>query len=289
MIKQSLNIVAILTFLFLLYLFGSLLVNAFPALTTGKMFNLGYWDYRSLNFSVLGMLFGTIVVSCIAFFIAIPLGLSAAVFLSEFLRGNKRYYSKFAMEMLAGIPSVIFGLLGVTILVPLMQKFNMKFNGFSGNSLLTAGILLAFMILPTMITFTDDAFRCVSKTMRDQGYVLGLTKLQVISKIVLPQAKQGIIAAALLSLGRALGETIAIYLVIGRSDILFNRDYLSFNSLFNAGQSLTTKLGGSEIAIAYGDPEHWQNLMALGVLLWAIVLFFSILNEFVNQYFRESS
>src|SRR5690606_30496696 len=144
-------------------------------------------------------------------------------------------------------------------------------GGVSGDSLLSAGILLGIMVLPTIMTFADDALRSVPKSFREAAMGLGLAPIQVIVHVVLPKAKQGVVAACLLGLGRAIGETIAIYMVVGRSDMPFDFESLSLHSLVTSGQTITTKLGGSELSIAYGDPRHWSAMMALGLCLWGAV------------------
>lgn len=215
------------------------------------------------------MLFGTLMVAGIALSIAFPIGLGAAIFTSEYLKGKTRATSKILIEFLAGIPSVVYGLLGIVYLREWLNSPLERWGG--GDSILTAGLLLSLMLLPTMMSVSDDALRCVPKAMRELGYALGLSRLQTILAVVLPAARSGILSATLLSFGRAIGETIAVYLVIGRSDRSLNQLF-SLETIFQPGQTITTKLGGSEVAIAYGDTAHWSALMALGVFLWLVAL-----------------
>jgi phosphate transport system permease protein len=259
------------TGLFLIYLLASLLYEARGTILSQELFTPGFWDFRSHAFHALSMFWGSFIVSMISLILAIPLGLGAAIFCSEYLRGRRRAICKVAIEMLAGVPSVIYGLLGMVFLGTLMAKPLTELGGESGDSLLTAGILLAVMILPTVMTFSDDALRCVPKKFRENALSLGLTQAQTIFCSVLPQARKGILAAIMLAWGRAVGETIAIYMVVGRADAPFVWQDLSIQSIVRAGQTLTTKLGGSEIAIAYGDHHHWGALMGLGVYLWVSV------------------
>jgi phosphate transport system permease protein len=279
MLRLFSKIFSILAVCFIGLMVAMLLKDAATALIGGDVLLPGYWDYRDQSYQALSMFFGTAVVTSIAIGISFPIGLAGAIYLSEFLAGKRRGAAKIVIELLAGIPSVVYGLIGITFLLPLIGPTIMEWGGLSGDSLLAAGILLAIMILPTMTTFSDDALRCVPWSMREEGLGLGLSQTQVILSIVCPKAFPGIIRAGMLAIGRALGETIAIYLVIGRSDQLFSMDSLTFESLIMTGQTLTTKLGGSELAIAYGDPSHWAALMSLGVLLWVGVGCISFLSE----------
>lgn len=222
-------------------------------------------------FGAIPMIYGTMLVSMIAISLAFPLGLGSAIFVSEFLRGKCRVVAKVGIELLAGIPSVLYGLLGVVYLREWLNNPLISLGGSSGDSLLTAGILLSVMILPSIMTFSDDALRCVPRNYRENAWGLGLSRTQTIITVVLPQARSGIMAATVLSLGRAIGETIAVYLVIGRADRPISESF-TWTSFFEAGQTLTTKLGGSETAIAQGTVEHWGALMSLGLLLWCLVI-----------------
>ncbi|MBZ0111403.1 MAG: ABC transporter permease subunit, partial [Thermoanaerobaculia bacterium] len=138
------------------------------------------------------------------------------------------------------------------------------FEPLAGDTLVTASILLAVMILPTLTTLADDALRGVPAAQRQAGRALGLTRSETLFRLVLPQARSGLMAALLIALGRASGETIAIYLVIGRLD---GNLASPFAPLVQPGQTLTTKLGGPELFLAAGDPVHWSALMGLGALL----------------------
>ena len=225
------------------------------------------WFYRQHVFGALSLIYGSLAVTAVALLLAGPLGLGAAVFLSEYLPQNARLALKIPLELLAGIPSVVFGLLGIALLRDWVYRTFAKFDPLSGDTLLTAGILLAVMILPTMVSLFDDALRSVSGAQRRAARALGLTRAETIWNIVLPQASRGMASAFLLSVGRALGETVAVFLVIGRQDNNLPHPWYSPAPLLEAGQTLTTKLGGAETNIAFGDPLHWAAIMGLGVLL----------------------
>jgi len=229
------------------------------------------WHYPTALFGSLSMIYGTVVVSTIAILLAAPIGIAAAVFTAELLPGKFRLAVKLVVELLAGIPSVVYGLLGILYLRNFVYDGLARFDPLSGDTLLTAGILLAVMILPTVMTLSDDALRGVPAQQRHAARALGLSRVQAVWRIALPQARVGLLAAVLLALGRALGETIAVFLVIGRQDGQFPANLFSLAPLLEAGQTLTTKLGGPEVNIAYGAPLHWAAIVGLGLILMLMV------------------
>jgi phosphate transport system permease protein len=174
---------------------------------------------------------------------------------------------KVLIELLAGVPSVVYGLLGILLLRDWIYELFAHFEPLSGDTLLTAGVLLAVMILPTVVTLSDDALCAVPATQRRAACALGLTRAETILHVALPQARRGMGAAILLALGRALGETIAVFLVIGRQDNNLPNAWLSLRPLLESGQTLTSKLGSSETSIAFGDPLHWGAIVGLGLIL----------------------
>jgi phosphate transport system permease protein len=228
------------------------------------------WFYRQHQFGAFSMIYGTIIVSGIALLLAAPLGVGAAVFIAEYLPKRLRLVVKALIELLAGVPSVVYGLLGILLLRDWVYETFERFEPLSGDTLLTAGILLAVMVLPTVVTLADDALRAVPSAQRRAARALGLTRAETIWGVCLRQARRGLGAALLLSLGRALGETIAVFLVVGRQDNAMPERWFSPRPLLEAGQTLTSKLGGSETNIAYGDPLHWGAIMGLGLLLLLI-------------------
>ncbi len=238
---------------------------------------LGYltgtkWFYRANLFGALPMIYGTVVVALIALLLAAPVGIGAAIFTSEFLPPRLRLGVKITIELLAGVPSVVYGLLGILFLRNWIYDLFARFDPLSGDTLLTAGILLGVMILPTVMTLSDDALRGVPAEQRRAARGLGLTASETVLGVSLPQAKRGLVAALLLGLGRALGETIAVYLVIGRQDNNLPQNIFSVRAWLEAGQTLSTKLGGSETHIAYGGSLHWAAMVGLALILMAMVL-----------------
>lgn len=225
------------------------------------------WFFRQHEFGALAMIYGSVVVALIALLLAAPLGLGAAILTSEYLPRRLRFAVKSLIELLAGVPSVVYGLLGILLLRDWVYDTFERFEPLSGDTLLTAGILLAVMVLPTIVTLGDDALRGVSSVQRRAARGLGLTKAETILTVSIPQAGKGLVAALLLGLGRALGETIAVFLVVGRQDNNLPDKVWNLQAWLDSGQTLTSKLGGSETNIAYGDPLHWAAVVGLGLIL----------------------
>ncbi len=204
---------------------------ALPAI--GK-FGIGFLTHSAWNpvrddYGIVPFLLGTMMSSCIALLLALPLGLAIAIFLSEnFLPQAFRSFVRFVVELLAAIPSVVYGLWGIAVLIPLVQKFGIpianglgKFPLFAGpvtgNSMITASLVLALMILPTIAAVSRFAFVNVPPTLREGAYALGSTRWEAIFGVIIPGAMPGIVAGTILALGRAMGETMAVAMVIGNS------------------------------------------------------------------------
>jgi phosphate transport system permease protein len=175
-----------------------------------------------------------------------------------------------------GSASMIYGTL-VLWLREWVYQILEPFAPLSGDSLLTAGILLAVMILPTVMTLAEDALRGVPASQRAAARALGLTATETSLHVSLPQAAPGIVAAILLSLGRAFGEMIAVFLVVGRQDNQWPASLLSLRPWLEAGQTLSSKLGGAETNIAFGDPVHWGAMVGLALILLFLVTSLTLL------------
>jgi phosphate transport system permease protein len=262
-----------LTVAFLAALAGLFAWQSAPA---WREYGLGYltgtrWFFRAPEFGAAPMVYGTLAVAALALVLAAPVAVGAAVFTAEYLPPRPRALVKSLVELLAGVPSVVYGLLGVLLLRDWIYGLLERFEPLSGDTLLTAAVLLAVMVLPTVMTLSDDALRSVPAAHRQAARSLGMTSAETILGVSLRQAAPGIVAALLLGLGRALGETIAVFLVVGRQDNQWPARLLSMRPLLDSGQTLTSKLGGSETHIAYGDPMHWAAMAGLGVVLLALV------------------
>jgi len=240
------------------------------------------WFFRQEEFGAASMIYGSVVVAIIAILIAAPLGVASAVFGVEFLPQKWRLTLKIVIELLAGVPSVVYGLLGVLILRNWIYDIFQDFDISSGDTLLTAGILLGIMILPTVMTLSDDALRSVPKNQRTAARGLGMNSSEAALFVALPQAMPGLLAAILLGIGRALGETIAVFLVVGRQDNQFPSNLFNLEPVLSSGQTLSSKLGGAETNIAYGDPIHWGAITGLGLILLSVVVLTTLLGTWLR-------
>lgn len=264
------------TGLTVVFLLGMVVLFVWQSLPVWKHSGLAYvtgksWYFRQQEFGVLTMIYATVVVSLVALLLAAPIGVGAALFTAEVLPRRWRLLVKAAVELLAGVPSVVYGLLGILFLRDWVYDGLERFDLLSGDTLLTAGILLAVMILPTVMTLSDDALSSVPSSQLKAARALGLTRAETAIGVSLVQSWKGMLSALLLALGRVLGETIAVFLVVGRRDNALPENWLSLQPLIEAGQTLTSKLGGSETNIAYGDPLHWAAMVGLALILLIIV------------------
>lgn len=237
------------------------------------------WFYRQDQYGSAPMIYGTLAVAGVAMFLAAPIGIGSAIFCACFLPPKLRLVFKVAIELLAGVPSVVYGLLGILLLRNWIYDALERFDVISGDTLLTAGILLGVMILPTLITLADDALHQVPLSSRLAARALGLTPTETILHVSLPHAWRGLVAALMLALGRACGEMIAVFLVVGRQDNQWPENPWSPRPLIEAGQTLSTKLGSSEINIAYGQQIHWSAMAGVGLLLLFIVTTLTIVGS----------
>lgn len=246
-------------------MFVSLVIESVPVFKTrGVSFLWGTDWFAGEAYGALPMIFGSLMVTGLAVVMVLPFALGSAILTSEFLNGRLRLMVKAAMELLAGVPGIIYGLMGIALLTVWVRDV---FGLIDGNTLFTAGLLLAVMILPTVMTLSEDALRAVPGEFRDTALSLGLTRIETILKVVVPQALPGLAGAVFLGLGRAMGETIAVMLVIGGID----RIPQPWFNVFAPGQSIPSKIG-REAAEALGFDVQWSALIALGLVLFVMVM-----------------
>ena len=249
-----------------------LIANSWSAVSANGWSLLSFkWNPPTQQFGILTMLYGTILVTSIALFLAIPLGIFTAFFTSEILPSKYRILVKSMLELLAGIPSIIYGLIGVAFLSIWVQNV---FDLQTGRTFLTAGVLLAIMILPTVITLTDDALQNVPDKYREAALGLGLYKYEVVKYALLPIAKRNIVGAILLAFGRAMGETMAVMLVIGSLDKIPQ----PFYNVLSSGQTITSKLGREISESSFGS-VHFSAMIFMGLLLLSIVMVLTIVAQ----------
>jgi phosphate transport system permease protein len=222
---------SVATVVILLWILESIIVPALPAIqkTGFSFFTSAIWDVNRNRYGALPFLVGTTMSSLIALLIALPLGVFIALFLSEnFLPVVVRQVIRFVVELLAAIPSVVYGLWGIAVVIPIVQQFGGGLSdslGFIplfkgpvyGNSTLTASLVLAIMVLPTITAISRTTLVTLPNTLREGSYAIGATRWETIFRVLLPSAAPGIVAATILAFGRAMGETMAVAMLIGNS------------------------------------------------------------------------
>ena len=223
-------------------------------------------------FGVLPLIAGTLLVSIIAILIALPLGLGVAIYLSELAGERVRKFMKPTIELLAGIPSVVYGFFGLVVLVPIVQKV---FNLDVGETAFTGSLILAVMALPTIITVAEDAMRNTPRAMREASLALGATHWQTIYKVVVPYSVSGISAAVVLGVGRAIGETMAVLMVTGNAAVIPHSAFVSVRTI---PATIAAELGEAPAGGA-----HFQSLFMLGCILFAITMIISITAEMISK------
>jgi len=269
---------SLLVLLALLGIIISLFINAWP---TFQKFGLQFiwrveWDIIKQDFGAAIAVIGTVASAAIAMVLAVPLAFGIAVFLTETCPAWLRRPLGTSIELLAAVPSIIYGMFGLFVFAPLFADFiqvpvkavlgGMPLIGFlfggatNGMGILAAGIVLAFMVLPFVAAVMRDVFEITPAILRESAYGLGCTTWEVVRKVVLPYTQKGVIGGVMLGLGRALGETMAVTFVIGNANRMPS-------SLFSPGTSIA-----SVLANEFGEAEglHFSTLFALGFLLFAI-------------------
>ncbi len=271
---------ALLTLALLVGIIVSLFVGALPAI---REFGLGFlvskdWDPVQEKFGGLVMIYGTLMTSFIALLVAVPVSFGIAMFLTELSPRWLKRPLGIAIELLAAVPSIVYGMWGLLVFGPLLATYVQKplqaafgdvpvlgalFSGPPvGIGILSAGVILAIMIIPFIASVMRDVFETTPAMLKESAYGLGSTTWEVVSKVVLPYTKTGVVGAIMLGLGRALGETMAVTFVIG------NFNQLDSLSLFQAANSITSALA-NEFAEA-GEGLHQASLIYLGLILFFI-------------------
>ncbi|NSW58615.1 MAG: phosphate ABC transporter permease subunit PstC [Armatimonadetes bacterium] len=221
------------------------------------------WAPTKGHFGIFPMILGSIWVTIGSLIIAGPLGVACAVFLVEIAPRRVADLMRPAIQLLAGIPSVVYGFVGIIVLVPLIRET----LGGPGLSVLTATVILGVMVLPTVISISQDALEAVPNSYREGALALGLTQWQAISRVVLPAARGGITAALVLGMGRAIGETMAVIMVVG------NAAKLPVSPL-DPARTLTSNIA---LEMAYAAGEHREALFATGVVLFIFIMILNTL------------
>jgi phosphate transport system permease protein len=235
-----------------------------------KAFILGErWVPSQGSLGILPMIVGSFWVTLGALLLGIPLGLACAVFLSEWTPPLAATFLRPAIQLLAAIPSVIYGFWGLVVLVPLVRNY----LGGPGLSILSGSLILGFMILPTIISISEDSLRALPPTYKAGGLALGATHWQTIWRVLVPAARSGIVASIILGMGRAIGETMAMIMILGNAVKM----PVSF---LDSARTLTTNIG---IEMGYASGDHRQALFATGIVLFFIIMILNSLAIFLSR------
>jgi len=275
LLEKFFLLLALLTILIVILIVVFVVSRSLPAFEAGGLFNIVFgleWAPLNNKFGIFAMIVGSIAVTLGALILGVPFGVGAAIFLAEIAPSWIQKIIRPAVELLAGIPSVIYGLFGMTLVVPLIRSWEKSILGPGGDphlqvgySVLAAVFVLTIMILPTITNVAEDALRAVPNDYKEGSYALGATRWQTIVNVVLPASRSGVLAAIILGMGRAIGETMAVIMVAGNTPLLPT-------SIFSPVRTLTSNIA---IESAYATGLHESALFATGVVL----LFFIILLE----------
>ena len=233
--------------------------------------------FVSQHFGVLPLVNGTIAVAAVAMVIAVPFGLLAAIFMSEVAAPQARTILKPMLEVLAGIPTVVYGYFALLFVTPILRGIFPDMGIFN---VLSAGIVMGFMILPMMASIAEDALQAVPVGLREGSYALGATKLETAVKVIVPAALSGILAAVILSVSRAIGETMIVSIAAGQ------QPRLGFD-LLNSMETMTAYI----VQVSLGDTPQgtieYQTIFAVGTLLFAMTFVMNLLGDWLVRRFRE--
>jgi phosphate transport system permease protein len=269
-IEALIRVLGFSTIGFVLLIFFFLLREGLPAFFEAPLANLfGTRWYPTFDlFGTLPLILGSALVTVTAIVIALPLGVATAVFVREVAPNWAREILKPMIEVLAGIPSVVLGFFGMTLVAPFIRE---TLGTPTGLTAFTGALILAYMSLPTIISVAEDALDAVPKSYRDAGLAMGATQWQTIWRVVVPAARSGIITAVMLGLGRAIGETMAVMMVTGNAARL----PLALDSLFRPARTMTATIAAEMGEVAQGS-VHYHVLFGIGIILFLLTFIINL-------------
>ena len=233
--------------------------------------------FANQHFGVLPLVVGTMLVSSIAMVVALPMGLLAAVYLSEYAPDGARRIVKPILELLAGVPTVVYGYFALTFVTPLLQTFLPSLSGFNA---LSPGLVMGLMILPLVSSLSEDAMRAVPRGLREGSYALGATRMQTALKVVVPAAFSGITAAFILAASRAIGETMIVAIAAGQQPRLTGNPLVPI-------ETMTAYI----VQVSLGDTPQgtieYRTIFAVGMLLFLMTFGLNLVSTWLRDRFRE--
>jgi phosphate transport system permease protein len=260
-------------------------ITGMPVIATTGLYNFVTgtdWSPTAGTYGILPLIAGSLAVTLGALAIGIPTGVGCAVFLAEVSGKRSAGIFKSAIELLAGIPSVVYGFFGLIVLVPairtyivpIAQKFDPDVST-SGFSILAGALILAMMILPTIVSVSENAISSVPQEYREASLALGADRRETITKVILPAARSGIFASIILGMGRAIGETMAVLMITGNVAVLPK-------SLLDPVATMT---GTIAMEMSYASPSHKEALFAVGIILFVIIVLLNVVAQAVMKRF----
>jgi phosphate transport system permease protein len=241
------------------------------------------WVTSREQFGVLPLVTGTLLVTAVAALVAVPTGVGAAVYLSEYASPRARSVLKPGLEILAGIPTVVYGYLALIYLTPFLRTLGFDLGTFN---VLSASIMVGIMIIPMVSSLSEDAMSAVPDSLRQAGYALGATKYDVSTGVVIPAAASGIFASFILALSRAIGETMIVVMAMGlRPRMLDLTDPIG--SLSESGQTMTSAMVQAVTSDVSAASPTYKSMFALGLTLFAITFLMNYLSNRVAAHYRE--
>ena len=249
-----------------------IIVNGAPIIAEVGVFKFIFgmsWAPSQGEYGIFPMIIGSVAVTLGAAVLGVPIGICCAVFLTEYAPASFSKLFRPAIQLLAGIPSVVYGFWGLLFIVPFIRTY----LGGPGLSILAGSVILAIMILPTVISISEVSIIALPNRYKEGALALGMTHWQAISSVLLPSAKSGIVAAVILGIGRAIGETMAVIMVLGNAAAVPE-------SILDPVRTLTTNIG---IEMGYASGAHQQALFATGIVLFVIIMILNATAQYITR------
>ncbi len=269
-VETLIRVLGFSTIAFVVLIFLFLLREGLPIFWETRLANLfgTRWYPTYALFGTLPLILGSLLVTVVAIAIALPLGVATAVFVREVAPNWAREILKPLIEVLAGIPSVVLGFIGMTLLAPAVRDV---LGAPTGLTAFTGAVLLAYMALPTIISVAEDALDAVPKSYRDAALAMGATRWQTIWRVVVPAGRSGVLIAVMLGMGRAIGETMAVLMVTGNAARL----PLGLDALFSPVRTMTATVAAEMGEVAQGS-THYHALFGIGIILFVITFLINL-------------